>query len=72
MVALSLGVGDHETDLEDDWLDGLPMFWSSHSRDRYRELMAQAGFDVISARDEVDEELGAAITFHWIVARRFE
>lgn len=72
LVALSLGVGDHETDLEDDWLDGLPMFWSSHSRDTYRELMAQAGFDVISARDEVDEEFGAAITFHWIVARRFE
>jgi ubiquinone/menaquinone biosynthesis C-methylase UbiE len=70
LLTLSLGVGDHEVDMEEDWLGGLPMFWSSYSREKYRRLIEDAGFDVISAQDEVDDEFGETTTFHWVVARR--
>jgi cyclopropane fatty-acyl-phospholipid synthase-like methyltransferase len=62
----SLGVGD-DPDGRETWL-GVPMFFSSHTPERNRELLQRAGL-----RIEVDElvtmrEPEQEVTFQWLIA----
>lgn len=63
----TLGAGDDPGSTE-EWL-GVPMYFSSHTPERNRELLTAAGFEL--AVDEVVdlEEPEGTATFHWVLAR---
>lgn len=49
---------------------GAEMFWSSWSREQNLALLADAGFEVLSADEETEEEHGEPVTFLWAVLRK--
>jgi SAM-dependent methyltransferase len=65
----SLGAGDDEGTVEEDWL-GAPMFFSSFDADTSKGLLTSAGFTLEEA-DVVSEEEhdGTTSSFLWVVAR---
>src|SRR5215212_9745647 len=69
LFVASLGAGDDPGGVEDDWL-GVPMYFSAFDSATSRRLVEAAGFEVVSAQDEVDEENGMRIVFLWVVARK--
>jgi SAM-dependent methyltransferase len=64
----TLGTADAADMVEDDWL-GAPMFFSGYDGETNERLVREAGFAVVMARAETDEEFGQPATFLWIVAR---
>jgi len=58
-----------QDEVEDDWL-GAPMFFSGYDAATNEGLVRDAGFDIVTARPETDEEFGKPTTFFWIVARK--
>ena len=52
-----------------DWL-GAPMFFSSYEPDISRQLLTEAGFDIL--RDEIKAQLegGHEVSYLWLLARR--
>ena len=64
----TLGASDLEA-WEGDWL-GVPMYFSAFDSARSRQLVEKAGFEIVSAQDEADEEDGMRIVFLWVVARK--
>ncbi|MEP6641440.1 MAG: class I SAM-dependent methyltransferase [Gaiellales bacterium] len=64
----SLGVGDIR-DWTGAWL-GVPMFFSSHSADKNRRLLAEAGLDVEHAEIVSMREPEGEATFLWVISRR--
>jgi SAM-dependent methyltransferase len=64
----SLGASDLEG-WEGEWL-GVPMFFSGHEPDTNRQLLRDAGFELV--RDELVTiaEPEGGVTFHWVLARR--
>jgi SAM-dependent methyltransferase len=54
--------------VEDDFL-GAPMFFSGYDAQANMRLVQEAGFEIVSALPETDEEFGQPTTFLWIVAR---
>jgi SAM-dependent methyltransferase len=67
---LSLGAGQSEDEVQDDWL-GVPMFFASFEpKENERSLLA-AGFELelSEARSQFEEGEGEA-TFHWVIARK--
>lgn len=69
LFVASLGAGDDPGGVEDDWL-GVPMFFSAFDSAGSRQLVEDAGFEILSAQDEADEEDGLRIVFLWVVARK--
>jgi SAM-dependent methyltransferase len=66
----SLGVGDAPGAVEDDWL-GAPMFFSHYDADTNRQLLVDAGFELLI--DEIvpmDEEGRGEARFLWVLAQR--
>jgi hypothetical protein len=51
---------------------GARLFWSSWDRATSLCLLDDAGFEVLSAVDEVEDEDGVPCAHLWVVARRFE
>lgn len=68
LLVASLSSGGGAGDVE-DWL-GVPMYFSGWGRATNLRLLADAGFEIVSARDETDEEFGRPTTFLWVVARK--
>ncbi len=67
---LILTMGAHEDEgMAKDWL-GAPMFWSSWGTQKNKDLITQAGFELLSAQPVTDLEDDAEVTHLWIVARR--
>jgi SAM-dependent methyltransferase len=64
----SLGASDLEG-WEGEWL-GVPMFFSGHAPETNRQLLRDAGFELV--RDELVTiaEPEGDVTFHWVLARR--
>jgi SAM-dependent methyltransferase len=64
----SLGASDLEG-WEGEWL-GVPMFFSGHAPETNRQLLRDAGFELV--RDELVTiaEPEGGVTFHWVLARR--
>jgi hypothetical protein len=46
------------------------MYWSHYDSATNKHLVAQAGLEILSAREETAEEDGEPVTFLWIVARK--
>ena len=49
---------------------GVEMYWSSWDTDTNIELVREAGFAVLSAEEEIEDEHGVPVTHLWIVAQR--
>ena len=69
LFVASLGAGDDPGGVEDDWL-GVPMYFSAYDSAGSRRLVEEAGFEIVSAREEAAEEDGLRIVFLWVVARK--
>jgi SAM-dependent methyltransferase len=67
---LSLGAGQSDDEVEEDWL-GVPMFFASFEPDANERLLLDAGFELelSETRSQFEEGQGEA-TFHWVIARK--
>jgi len=65
----TLGAGGDPGTVEDDWL-GAPMFFSSFDSATNQRLIAEAGFDILSAEEITEKENGDPVTFLWMVAQK--
>ncbi len=67
---LSLGIGDSDDEIEEDWL-GVPMFFASFDPPTNERLLREAGFELelSETKTQIEEGEGAA-TFHWVIARK--
>ncbi len=55
----------------DDWQGfGVPMYWSNFDSGTNCSLIESAGFRIISAQKETEDEGGYSITFLWVVAQK--
>ena len=71
LLVMTMGTNSIQTDHDDDFL-GVPMYWSSFDAQANRRLVEKAGLQIVSARQETEEEDGYSVTFLWIVARKPE
>ena len=69
LFVASLGAGDDPGGVEEDWL-GVPMYFSAFDSATSRQLVEDAGFEILSAQEEADDEDGMRIVFLWVVARK--
>lgn len=64
-----MGAADSPGDVEPDWL-GAPMYWSHFDSATNVAMIAEAGFEIVSAQEETISEDGVPVTFLWIAARK--
>jgi cyclopropane fatty-acyl-phospholipid synthase-like methyltransferase len=66
----SLGAGESEDEVQQDWL-GVPMFFASFAPDANERSLLAAGFELelSETRSQIEEGEGEA-TFHWVIARK--
>jgi cyclopropane fatty-acyl-phospholipid synthase-like methyltransferase len=70
LTLLTMGTGDAEDVVEEDWL-GAPMFFASFDADTNRELLAGAGFELLRAEVVPQDEPGhGVVNFLWVLARK--
>lgn len=69
LFVASFSYGGSAEEIEDDWL-GAPMYFSGYDAETNRQLVRDAGLEIVSARPETDDEFGKPATFLWIVARK--
>ncbi len=69
LLVASMGYGDTKDVVEDNWL-GAPMYFSHYDGETNKRLVAEAGFQIVSAQEETAEEDGRPVTFLWVVARK--
>ena len=50
LLVISMGASSNETQINDDWLGGLPMYWSNFDSRTNRRLVEEAGLNIISAK----------------------
>lgn len=68
LLLATMGTGGAEDEIEDDWL-GAPMFFASFDEPANRQLLADAGFELIEAKVIPIEEPGhGLVSFMWILA----
>jgi SAM-dependent methyltransferase len=68
LLLVTLGTGDSEDVVEDDWL-GAPMFFASFDEGTNIRLLERAGFEVEEARVVPFEEPGhGLVRFMWVLA----
>ncbi len=73
LLVATMGVGSSEGDMVDDWQGfGVPMYWSNFDSETNCSLIESAGFRIISAQKETEDEGGYSITFLWVVAQKPE
>ena len=66
----TMGTAGAEDEVEDDWL-GAPMFWASFDEATNRQMLNDAGFELVEARVIAMEEPGQGlVSFMWVLARR--
>jgi SAM-dependent methyltransferase len=65
----SLGAGEHEDLVQDDWL-GVPMFFASIGRDENERLLGEAGFQLERSELRTELEEDGEVSFHWVIARK--
>jgi SAM-dependent methyltransferase len=69
LLVATMGAGSTEAAVEPDWL-GVPMFFSHFDGTTNQRLVAEAGLQIISAREETADEDGVPVTFLWVIARK--
>ncbi|MBM3127119.1 MAG: class I SAM-dependent methyltransferase [Chloroflexi bacterium] len=71
LLVATLGVNAVEGDVDKNWLGwGVPMYWSHLGDKMARDLIENAGLQIVRADLETAEEDGAPVTFLWVVARK--
>ena len=67
---LSLGAGDTEDEVQEDWL-GVPMFFAGFEPEANERALLDAGFELELSETRSEFELGQGeVTFHWVIARK--
>jgi SAM-dependent methyltransferase len=69
LLVATMGAGSTEAAVEPDWL-GVPMYFSHFDGATNQRLVAEAGLQIISTREEIADEDGVPVTFLWVVARK--
>jgi SAM-dependent methyltransferase len=69
LFVATMGVRSIKADFAEDYL-GTPMYWSGFDSETNRRLVEEAGFRIISAREETAAEFDESVTFLWIIAQR--
>jgi SAM-dependent methyltransferase len=65
----TVGAGDAQEDVDEDWL-GAPMFFASLESDAYLVLLDQAGFELLRHEIVVQQEPEfGAVAFRWLLAQ---
>ena len=69
-LMLSLGAGDTDDEVQEDWL-GVPMFFAGFEPSANEGFVRAAGFELelSQTRSQMEEGQGEA-TFHWVIARK--
>jgi SAM-dependent methyltransferase len=69
-LMLSLGAGDADDEVQDDFL-GVPMFFAGFEPDANERSLLDAGFELelSETRSQVEQGEGE-VTFHWVIARK--
>jgi SAM-dependent methyltransferase len=69
-LMLSLGAGDTDDEVQDDFL-GVPMFFAGFEPNANERSLRDAGFELelSETRSQIEEGEGEA-TFHWVIARK--
>ncbi|MBT3315569.1 MAG: methyltransferase domain-containing protein [Anaerolineae bacterium] len=70
LLVISMGAYSSETQINVNWLGGLPMYWSNFDSETNQRLVEEAGLKVISAKEETADEFGKPVTFLWVVAQK--
>ena len=65
-----LGARGENEHIEPDWLGGMPMYWSGHTRGDNLRFLQEAGLVVEEASNEAHLEDGQEAPFLWLVARK--
>jgi cyclopropane fatty-acyl-phospholipid synthase-like methyltransferase len=69
-LLVTLGIGDSEDAVEDEWL-GVPMFFASFDVAHNRELLKRAGFELLRERIvPLDEPGHGTVSFMWVLGRK--
>jgi SAM-dependent methyltransferase len=69
-LLVTLGIGDSEDAVEDEWL-GVPMFFASFAVAHNRELLKRAGFELLRERVvPLDEPGHGTVSFMWVLGRK--
>jgi SAM-dependent methyltransferase len=69
-LLLTLGIGDCEDAIEEEWL-GVPMFFASFDAQHNRELLTQSGFELLRERVvPLDEPGHGSVSFMWVLGRK--
>jgi SAM-dependent methyltransferase len=66
---LVAALGSGQSDGEETWLEGQPMFFSSHTADVSLSLLRAAGFELLEAEHVTIREPEGEATFLWVIAR---
>ncbi|HTK09788.1 MAG TPA: class I SAM-dependent methyltransferase [Ktedonobacteraceae bacterium] len=69
LFVAALGAQEMEEFIAPDWL-GVPMYWSLFDSATNQLLLQDAGFHILSAQEETEEENGVPITFLWVIAQK--
>ena len=67
-----MGANSNETQFNENWLGGLPMYWSNFDSKTNRKLVKEAGLSILSAIDETADEFDKPVTFLWVIAQKPE
>ena len=66
----TMGTAGAKDDVEDDWL-GAPMFFASFDAETNKQILRDAGFDLVEAKVIPVEEPGhGLVSFMWVLARK--
>jgi len=68
VLLISMEAGDYD-DMIGEWL-GVPMFISCYNPETMRQMMVEAGFDILETAIETQVEKNTEIPYQWILARK--
>ncbi len=71
LLFATMGAGDTPDGVEQDWL-GVPMFFSHYDAEKNRDLVREAGLEILSADVVPEDEAGETVEFLWVAARKPE
>lgn len=66
----SMGSGENPGSVEDEWLAGVPMYFSGHTKEGNKRLLREAGLHVSSAEIKPEQEGEKPVAFLWVVANK--
>ena len=72
LLVITMGANSIETQLNENWLGGLPMYWSNFDSETNRRLVEETSLNILSAIDETADEFDKPVTFLWMIAQRPE